>query len=69
MQLTRSAVWKTAACWTLGNNTVAEFQLQLLSIRIRLSQFFNPRLFTSLDNWNRFWKSKPLEDAANVPPK
>jgi hypothetical protein len=36
---------KTAACWALGNNTVPKFQLQLLSIRFRLSQFFNPRLY------------------------
>jgi hypothetical protein len=37
--------WKTVACGALGNNTVAKFQLQLLSFRFRLSQFFNPRLY------------------------
>lgn len=36
---------ETAACRTLGNDTVAKFQLQLLSIRFFLSQFFNLRLY------------------------
>jgi hypothetical protein len=36
---------KTAACGALGNDSVAKFQLQLLSIRFRLSQFCNPRLY------------------------
>ena len=28
------------------------------------------RTFASVDNWNRFWKGKPIEDApANLPPR